>query len=134
MKFQLMESRGNFFHGSKIFLLKEDNMIVKGEVSSWKDVISGVPQGCVLAPILFIIYINDLHEVVRSTVKIFADDMKIYNKDTNSDVLQQNCDALYDMYGQSFGNYVSLLTNVRLFTLVIIIKTISTHYTLKTLI
>ena len=54
-----------------------------------------LPQGSVLGPVLFIIYINDHPKVVRSTVKIFADDTKIYNKDTNSDVLQQDLDALY---------------------------------------
>ena len=54
--------------------------------SKWKDVISEVPQGPVLGPVLFIIYINDLPEFLRSTGKIFADDTKIYNKDTNSDI------------------------------------------------
>ena len=67
---------------------------VKGGSSSWKDVLSGVPQGSVLGPILFILYINDLPEVVNSIVKIFADDTKIYNKDSNSDIIQQDLDAL----------------------------------------
>ena len=48
-----------------------------------------------LGPVLFIIYINDLPEVVRSRVNIFADDTMIYNKDTNSDIIQQDLDALY---------------------------------------
>ena len=56
---------------------------INGESSSWKDVLSGVPQGSVLGPILFILYINDLPEIVSSTVKIFADDTKLYNKDSN---------------------------------------------------
>ena len=67
---------------------------VKGGSSSWKDVLSGVPQGSVLGPILFILYINDLPEVVNSIVKIFADDTKIYNQDSNSDIIQQDLDAL----------------------------------------
>ena len=87
--------RGKFLSWIKDFLTERSHYVsVKGEVSSWKDVISGVPQGSVLGPILFIIYNNDI-PVVRSTVKIFADDTKIYNKDTNSDLLQQDLDALY---------------------------------------
>ena len=42
-----------------------------------------------------ILYINDLSEVVNSIVKIFADDTKIYSKASNSDIIQQDLDALY---------------------------------------
>ena len=70
-------------------------MSVQGGSSSWKEVISGVPQGSVLGPVLFIIYINDLPDIVSSTVKIFADDTKLYNKDSNCDIIQQDLDALF---------------------------------------
>ena len=52
-------------------------MVVSGEESAWSAVTSGVPQGSILGPLLFIVYINDLNEKMTSTVLKFADDTKI---------------------------------------------------------
>ena len=52
--------------------------LCQGSFSDWSQVISGVPQGSVLGPILFIIYINDLSKQIQSSLWTFADDTKIY--------------------------------------------------------
>ena len=53
-------------------------MVVNGKHSEPRPVLSGVPQGSVLGPILFILYINDLHKVVQNChTGSFADDTKI---------------------------------------------------------
>jgi len=57
---------------------------ISGTFSSWLRVLSGVPQGSVLGPILFLIYINDLDNGVQSWILKFADDTKIFSA-VNSD-------------------------------------------------
>ena len=55
-------------------------VVVDGEVSSWKSVLSGVPQGSVLGPILFLVYLDDLEEGVTGYILKFADDTKLFRK------------------------------------------------------
>ena len=52
---------------------------MNGKLSSWEEILSGIPQGSVLGPILFVIFINDLPDEVMCTAKIFADDTKLFH-------------------------------------------------------
>ena len=59
---------------------RKQRVVVDGEVASWKSVLSGVPQGSVLGPILFLVYIHDLEEGVTDSILKFADDTKLFRK------------------------------------------------------
>ena len=59
---------------------RRQRVVVDGEVSSWKSVLSGVPQGSVLGPMLFLVYINDLEEGVTGNILKFADDTQLFTK------------------------------------------------------
>ena len=65
-------------------------MKVGTSCSNKSNVTSGIPQGSILGPTLFVIYINDLPISLASQCKMFADDLKIYNKSFNHDVVQMD--------------------------------------------
>ena len=54
-------------------------VIIRGTCLHWVEVLSGVPQGSVLGPLLFLIYVNDLPEWIKTNIKMFADDTKLWN-------------------------------------------------------
>ena len=69
---------GSLWRFFKCYLTdRKQRVIVDGEVSRWLPVTSGVPQGSILGPLLFIIYINDLPSILKSsTPYLFANDTK----------------------------------------------------------
>ena len=88
-----------------------------GEVSSWKPVLSGVPQGSVLGPILFLIFINDLEEGVTGNILKFADDTKLLKKTKeigDKQKLQDDIDKL--VRWSENGRCYSILGNVNVYT------------------
>ena len=65
---------------------------MEGETSAWTAVHSGVSQGSVLGPLLFLVYINDLEDGVASNIIKFADDTKIFRRVQT----RQECRTLQD--------------------------------------
>ena len=82
---------GSFLKGRK------QRVVIGGDHSNWATVDSGVPQGTVLGPLLFLVYINDLPQNINSTVRLFADDCVIYKEIKSSqdaDILQKDLETL----------------------------------------
>ncbi len=70
---------------------------VQGSFSDWADVTSGIPQGSVLGPVNFVMYINDLPEEILSLLYLFADDVKLFRRIASladSRLLQADLDRL----------------------------------------
>ena len=78
---------------------RKQRVIVNGNSSEDHPVLSGIPQGSVLGPILFVIYINDLPNYTISNTFLFADDTKIYREIKNEEdreIMQQDLDNLQE--------------------------------------
>ena len=57
---------------------RSQKVVLDGQASDPVPVLSGVPQGSFLGPVLFLVFINDLPENIRSSVRLFADDCVLY--------------------------------------------------------
>ena len=90
--------RGNTLAWISSFLMnREQRVTINGSKSSWLPVTSGVPQGTVLGPLLFLLCINDIASNVHSEIRLFADDCILYrtiNKPTDCLILQDDINQL----------------------------------------
>ena len=88
----LLNWLNHYLHG------RSQSVIIEGKVSPSLPVKSGVPQGSILGPLLFVLYVNDICEVCSSPISLYADDAKIYRRIiTINDalILQSDLDALF---------------------------------------
>ena len=68
---------------------RKQRVVLNGLSSDWRNLGSGVPQGSVLGPLLFLIFINDLTEGISSNIRLFADDVALFAKVTDPNVTYQ---------------------------------------------
>ena len=64
---------------------RQQRVTIRGPFSNWSPVTSAVPQGTILGPTLFLLYVNDIPNVVTSSIKMFADETKIYREINNAE-------------------------------------------------
>ena len=94
---------------------RTQRVVIRFFCSDWSHVISGTPQGTILSPLLFLMYINDITECVSSTVKLYGDDAKIYREIVDPIVDPQLLqEDLTLMNGLINGSYVLMQINVNL--------------------
>ena len=100
LKAEAMGIRGNILKWIQSFLQhRQQCVVINGTYSRQAPVTSGIPQGSVLGPVLFILYINDLPVGITSSVKMFAVDTKLYNnssKEQGTQTLQDDLEKLQD--------------------------------------
>lgn len=85
----LLKLKSNGIHGPLYSLIQNfladryQRVVLNGKMSSWERIEAGVPQGSVLGPLFFLVYINDLADGVASKVKLFADDTSLFKRVSN---------------------------------------------------
>jgi hypothetical protein len=115
-KLQNINIRGNLHSCFSSYISgRKQRATVPGGTSSSLAVTSGVPQGSILGPVLFHLYVNDIHAtVIVSSVSCFADDTKLFktiNNQTDANLLQNDLNNLSTWSTSSGLNFNELKTN-----------------------
>ena len=94
--------KGNLLNWLRGFLTgRKQRVIINSATSNWDPVTSGVPQGSVLGPLLFLMFVHDIPNEIRNFISLFADDTKIFaavhdQTDTIEGTIQHDLNALQD--------------------------------------
>ena len=95
LKLQQYGILGQILEWLSDFLLEQyQRVVLEGESSNWTKVSSGVPQGSIVGPILFLLYVNDIPENLSCASEMFADDTLLFNSGNPSDVSSPIQDSL----------------------------------------
>ena len=94
----------------------KQRIVIGGEHSTWTQISSGVPQGTVLGPLLFLTYINDLPNNIHSSIRLFADDCVLYREiknESDSQELHKDLNSLmkWEYYWQMHFNQQTYFVN-----------------------
>ena len=101
LKLECLGIKGDLLRWLKYFLTKRSQrVIINGSFSNWLPVLSGVPQGSVLGPLLFLLYIDDIYQSIsHSSVLMFADDITLYKEivfSSDQDMLQVDLSKVFE--------------------------------------
>ena len=90
---------GNLLNLIKHYLTdRSQRVLLNGQCSNWQPILAGVPEGSILGPLFFLIYINDLPDGLKSKIKLFADDTSLFsvvkNKEESTSDLTNDLDMI----------------------------------------
>ena len=57
---------------------RKQKVVINGTSSNWRTISAGVPQGSILGPLIFLVYINDLADNIDTNIRLYADDASLY--------------------------------------------------------
>ena len=88
---------------------RRKHVVLNGQASKWINVTAGVPQGSILCPLLFLIYMNDLSEGLSTNAKLFADHTSlfsvIHDSQTSANVLNKDLEVIHNFAFQWKMNF-----------------------------